>query len=202
MTLRLNNQALSGKEFNVNIKLPFGDSDMSGKSSGTDSAEQGIKAKELTVSYVIPFDHSDYLTQITSLAEALDTTTGRRVIYRIGHDAAEAMHFYQAKFSGELNIQEMTDIQGWTITFTMKEKLSVPERKGQRDNLPAAQQQTREGDAGTDDGEDNDDLPPNTGLTGTERFFKRINDWLGSDEEEEEEKKKEEKEKESSNNEV
>lgn len=180
MTLRLNNEEILGKEFNVNIKLPFADSDMSGQSSSTDSAEQGTKAKELTVSYVVPFDDSDYLTRIAGLAEAVDEKTGRRTTYRIGHDAAEAIGFYQAKFSGELNIQEMTDIQGWTVTFTMKEKLSVPERKGQRVSLSPAQQQTRGGDTETGTATpDNDALPPSTSLTDTERFFKNIDESLG-----------------------
>lgn len=180
MTLRLNNEEILGKEFNVNIKLPFADSDMSGQSSSTDSAEQGMKAKELTVSYIVPFDDSDYLTQITNLAEAVDDQTSRRTTYRIGHDAAKAIGFYLAKFTGELNIQEMTDIQGWTVTFTMKEKLSVPERKGQRVSLSPAQQQTRSGDTETGiTAPDNEALPPNTNLTDTERFFKNIDDSLG-----------------------
>lgn len=180
MTLRLNNQELQGKAFNVNIKLPFTDSDMSGQSSGTDSAEQGIKSKELTVSYIVPFENAAYLTQIIELAEALDTQTSRRVVYRIGHDASNAINFYQAKFAGELNIQEMTDIQGWTVTFTMKEKLSVPERKGQRVSLSPAQQQTRGGDTETGiTAPNNEALPPNTNLTDTERFFKNIDDSLG-----------------------
>lgn len=56
MTLQLNQQSIPGQDIKVTIKLPFGDSDLSGQSSSTTSAETGTKAKELTVSLIVPFE--------------------------------------------------------------------------------------------------------------------------------------------------
>ncbi|MFH0274882.1 baseplate complex protein [Vibrio jasicida] len=184
MTLELNNQKIRGKEIRINIKLPFGDSDLSGTGSGTDSAEEGTKAKEMTVNMLVPFDSPEWLTELVDLAESTDEN-GARTVYRIGNDAAKAMKFYQAKFTGEVNINEQEQTNAWLVNFAMKEKLSVPERKQQREPMPAAAQQTQGNN--TEDSVDNDNIPPETKFTGFERFLKYTDDALGGywDEEEE-----------------
>lgn len=178
MTLRLNNKMVNGKEMNISIKLPFKDSDLSGQGSGTESAETGTKAKEMTVSLVVPFEYPEWLTEITEFAEAIDTATGRRLVYRVGNEAADAMKFYQACFSGELNVIELTDPLAWKVSFSMREKLSVPERKQQRDELAPAQQQSLGGDADADNS-GNDNIPPDANLSGFERTLAYMDSKLG-----------------------
>lgn len=171
MTLQLNDKLLMGQDIKVAIKLQFGDSDLSGQGSGTESAETGTKAKQLTVSLIVPFEKIDWLTQIVTLAEATDKASGARVVYRVGYDAARAIKLYQAKFVGELNITELDDTQGWLVSFTMQELLSVPERKAQRDAILPAKQQ---GGGDIVAGVDNPNIPPNTELTGFESVLKYI----------------------------
>ncbi|PMT73896.1 adenine glycosylase [Vibrio parahaemolyticus] len=176
MTLQLNNQEINGKEIRINIKLPFGDSDLSGTGSGTDSAEEGTKAKEMTVNLLVPFEHSEWLTDLVELAEATDEN-GARTVYRIGNDAAKAMKFYQAKFTGELNIAEQDQTMAWRVNFTLTEKLSVPERKQQREPIKAAAQQTQ--GENTNEVIESDSIPPNTQLTDFERILQYTDDALG-----------------------
>lgn len=168
MTLRLNNQQIKGKELKVNIKLPFGDADMSGTGSGTDAAEEGMKAKEMTVNLLIPYENPEWLSDLVNLAESVDEN-GSRTVYRIGHDAANAMKFYQAKFVGEVGVNEQQDSMAWLVNFFLKEKLSVPERKEQREPLEPAQQQSL-----TENSEptaEDENIPPNTQLSTLSRLF-------------------------------
>ncbi|WP_279145993.1 adenine glycosylase [Photobacterium carnosum] len=181
MTLQLNQQSVPGQDIKVTIKLPFGDSDLSGQSSSTTSAETGTKAKELSVSLIVPFENKEWLTAIDILAEAQDKTTGARTVYRVGHDAANAIKFYEAKFSGELTIRELEDTQGWQVGFMMKEHLSVPERKSQREPIKPAKQQGGGGDVVLDKKiTDNPDIPPNTELSAVEKILSMANNAFGS----------------------
>lgn len=177
MTLRLNNKEIRGKEIEVNIKMPFGDADLSGTGNGTDAAEEGTKAKEMTVNLLIPYDEPDWLTELVTLAESTESD-GSRTIYRIGDDAALAMKFYQAKFVGEVNTSTQKDIRAWRVNFSMKEKLSVPERQEQRNTLPPAQQQTQ--GENTDQAIESHDIPPQTQLSSLERVFQYMDEQLGS----------------------
>ena len=179
MTLQLNQQSIPGQDIKVTIKLPFGDSDLSGQSSSTTSAETGTKAKELTVSLIVPFEKKAWLTAIDILAEALDKTTGARTVYRVSHDAANAIKFYEAKFSGELTIRELEDIQGWQVGFMMKEHLSVPERKSQREAIKPAKQQGGGGNLSKDEVINNPDIPPNTDMSTFETYLSYVNDAFG-----------------------
>ena len=181
MTLQLNQQSVPGQDIKVTIKLPFGDSDLSGQSSSTTSAETGTKAKELSVSLIVPFENKEWLTAIDILAEAQDKTTGARTVYRVGHDAANAIKFYEAKFSRELTIRELEDTQGWQVGFMMKEHLSVPERKSQREPIKPAKQQGGGGDVALDKKiTDNPDIPPNTELSAVEKILSMANNAFGS----------------------
>ena len=181
MTLQLNQQSVPGQDIKVTIKLPFGDSDLSGQSSSTTSAETGTKAKELSVSLIVPFENKEWLTAIDILAEAQDKTTGARTVYRVGHDAANAIKFYEAKFSGELTIRELEDTQGWQVGFMMKEHLSVPERKSQREPIKPAKQQGGGGDVALDKKiTDNPDIPPNTEFSAVEKILSMANNAFGS----------------------
>ncbi|MDD9174509.1 adenine glycosylase [Aliivibrio sp. S2TY2] len=177
MTLQLNQKTIRGEDIKTSIKLPFGDSDLSGLSSSTEMAETGTKAKVLTVTMVIPFQRKAWLTEIANFAEAVEQETGARVIYRIGHDAANAIKFYEGKFSGELSINEMDSIQGWQVGFSLHEHLSVPERKNQREEIKPAKQQGGGGDVAAK--YDNPHLPPSTDLLRFETMFAYTNEKLG-----------------------
>lgn len=175
MTLRLNNKEIQGKEIEINLKMPFGDADLSGTGSGTDSAEEGTKAKEMTVNFLIPYKYPEWLTDLITLAESTESN-GSRTVYRIGYDGAQAMKFYQAKFVGEVNVSEQKDTSAWRVNFSMKEKLSVPERQNQRNPLPPAQQQTQS--ENQEPVAESEDIPPQTQLTEVERMFQYMDSQL------------------------
>ncbi|EJU8655309.1 DNA-binding protein, partial [Salmonella enterica] len=66
--LALNGQAIPLQRLSVSVKLNIRDKDASGQSSSTATSEQGVKAKELQVSGLIPFNQPESLTLIFRLA--------------------------------------------------------------------------------------------------------------------------------------
>lgn len=172
-TLVLNNQSISGKDLTVTLKMVYKSSDASGQGSSTDTLEQGIKAKSLFIKYKIPYDKKDWLKEITKIAESVDDK-GKLTIYRIINDTANTMGLYKVFFSGELSVVDTNEVQYWTVTFTLKEKLSVPERKQQRENLPAAAQQGLGSSTGA--AVEDDNIPPNVEYTTFESVLKVADD--------------------------
>lgn len=177
MTLQLNQKPILGKEIIVTVKVHYGDSDLSGQGNSTETAETGIKAKQLHCSLLIPFSNPEWLSDLNSLGESTDNETGSRTIYRIGHDAANAIKFYEGKFTGELNIVQMEDILAWQVTFNIHEHLSVPERKSQREDIAPAQQQG--GDVGVVVSDGSDKIPPNTQISNFTRILEHTGGSLG-----------------------
>ncbi|EOF6138143.1 DNA-binding protein, partial [Salmonella enterica] len=53
--LALNGQVIPLQRLSVSVKLNIRDKDASGKSSSTATSEQGVKAKEMQVTGLIPF---------------------------------------------------------------------------------------------------------------------------------------------------
>ncbi|EJZ67237.1 nucleoid DNA-binding protein [Shigella flexneri 1485-80] len=62
--LALNGQIIPLKRLSVSVKLTIKDKDASGKSSSTATSEQGVKAKELQISGLIPFTQPEALTRL------------------------------------------------------------------------------------------------------------------------------------------
>ncbi|RSD30708.1 DNA-binding protein [Vibrio pectenicida] len=115
----------------VEMSMELKDQDMSGQSSGTDTAEQGDKGKKLTFSGRVPFTHVETLTQLYSLASDKDETNTRKV-YRIGNDIALALKIRNVKFTGRINAREHETLQAWNVSFELREHNSVAEQKEQR----------------------------------------------------------------------
>ncbi|TKF77907.1 DNA-binding protein [Vibrio kanaloae] len=115
----------------VEMSMELKDQDMSGQSSGTDTAEQGDKGKKLTFSGRVPFTRVETLTQLYSLASDKDETNTRRV-YRIGNDIALALKIRNVKFTGRINAREHETLQAWNVSFELREHNSVAEQKEQR----------------------------------------------------------------------
>ncbi|EDV6094750.1 DNA-binding protein, partial [Salmonella enterica] len=97
--LALNGQIIPLKRLSVSVKLNIKDKDASGKSSSTATSEQGVKAKELQVSGLIPFETPEALTLLFRLAEA-KTASGAQQVYRIGNMDAKTVNMQQGIFSG------------------------------------------------------------------------------------------------------
>jgi len=125
--LALNDTKIEGYGHKVNCKFSLPESDLSGKSSSTATAEEGDKACRLRITLNIKYDDSDYLKTIKRLSTAKDDG-GKRVVYTINNQTAKAFGVRQVKFTEEVSAQELDDSQAWTVSFTLVEYLSIPEK--------------------------------------------------------------------------
>lgn len=126
--LALNGEAISLKNMQVTITQQFPDKDQSGSTSSTSKSEEGAKGKELRVSGEIPFRDVKILTRLFELANATNSG-GTRVIYRVANNVARAVNLREATFSGTLDAPQQAGRMSWLVTFTLKEFLSVAEKK-------------------------------------------------------------------------
>lgn len=162
----------------VEAVLPFKDKDQSGQTSGTQKSEGGIKAKELNVSGLIPFRNSEDLSRLFSLAEGVDDG-GKQIVYRVSNTTATAINMRQATFTGRLSAPESESLRAWNVSFTLREYSSVPEKKEANvfsklggvisQTTPGITLPGASGDANT---------PPDTEISSSDKFWKKIDDWL------------------------
>ncbi|ALX92743.1 hypothetical protein AV650_03845 [Serratia fonticola] len=128
IVLALDGEAILMKDIIVSSSMQIQDKDQSGQSSSTANAEQGIKGKELRVSGKIPFSEKERLTRLYALAEAKDAG-GKMKRYRVANELAQVIKLREVTFSGNVDAAAQTDRMVWLVNFTLKEYLSVAERK-------------------------------------------------------------------------
>ncbi|EFB9700949.1 hypothetical protein U7Q65_004803 [Escherichia coli] len=171
IVLALDGEAILLRNITVSATMQLPDKDMSGQSTSTTSAQQGNKAKELRVSGVIDFNDEAILTRIFQLAEATESN-GAKKTYRIANATAKAINMRQGVFSGGIDATEQQGKMHWQVTFTLREKLSVPEKASARSGSQKtiARQQTQNGSEQAAD----------KGMNTQSSFWKKINDAVGS----------------------
>lgn len=126
--LSLDNNTINGFDCLVTGEQPLPDEDLSAQTSSTLTAEQGFKGKRLRVTLKIKFDDQSRLKALVALATAIDDV-GRRKVYTISNQTADAFGIRQVRFSEQLRSQELADIQAWSISFVLLEHKSVPEKR-------------------------------------------------------------------------
>jgi hypothetical protein len=126
--LSLDNSTIMGYEFIVTGEQPLPDEDLSAQSSSTLTAEQGFKGKRLRVSMKIKYDDSQQLKALVALATAINES-GKRKVYTISNQTADAFGVRQVRFSERLTSQELNDSQAWSVSFVLLEHKSVPEKR-------------------------------------------------------------------------
>lgn len=144
------------KNTRVMLGMQYQDKDQSGQTSSTTKAEQGIKAKELQVSGVIPFTDAPMLKRLFAMASAT-TSGGALALYRVANLTANTVGIRQVNFAGKLDVQEQDGKMAWGVQFTLREKHSVPEKRQARNdarNGNAAAKQS--GGAGSSDAKESD----------------------------------------------
>lgn len=168
----LSGQAVLLRNLEVTVSMRLQDTDQSGQASSTASSQQGIKAKELKITGLIPFDDADQLTLLYQLAEA-EESSGQRRRYRVNHDVATTIKFREATFSGDVSASKAGNLQAWQVSFTLREYFSVAEKKAgaRAASGSGAVAQTAQGTA--------DATEPPERLTGFELFLKDVNDAIG-----------------------
>ncbi len=171
IVLALDGEAILLRNITVSATMQLPDKDMSGQSTSTTSAQQGNKAKELRVSGIIDFNDDAILTRIFQLAEATESN-GAKKTYRIANATAKAINMRQGVFSGGIDATEQQGKMHWQVTFTLREKLSVPEKASARSGSQKtiARQQTQNGS----------EKAPDKGMNTQSSFWKKINDAVGS----------------------
>jgi hypothetical protein len=131
MSLFLNDTKIPGHNQKISIDLKFASEDMSGNSSSTAKAQKGDKGKTIKVQTSIKFVDADDLSLLVNLAEAKDAS-GEQVIYHIVNHTANAMNMRQGFFDETLSVKENDSTEDWSISFTLSEHHSVPEKKEAR----------------------------------------------------------------------
>lgn len=131
MSIHLNGTKIPGHNQKVSIDLKFASEDMSGNSSSTAKAQKGDKGKTLKVQTTIRFIDADDLSLLVNLAEAKNKA-GEQAVYHIVNPTANAMNMRQGFFDETLSVKENESTEDWSISFTLSEHHSVPEKKESR----------------------------------------------------------------------
>ncbi len=96
--LVLGDTQINGYGHKVNCRFSLPESDLSGKSSSTATAEEGEKACRLRVTLNIKYEDPDFLKIIKRLSTAKDDK-GKRVVYNINNQTAKAFGVRQVRFT-------------------------------------------------------------------------------------------------------
>ena len=172
-TLALNGEGIALKDMRVTVSMAYQDKDQSGQTSSTTNAEQGIKAKELRISGIVPFSQPEILKRIFELGSARDAA-GKLQVYRVAHTVARAANFREGTFTANIDAPPQDGKMAWLVTFTLREKLSVDEKKQARaaSKVSAKKQTAGKGGATAAESEEK--------MTWFERkVLKPVNDALG-----------------------
>lgn len=177
--LALNGTPIYMHNLMTSVSVKREQKDMSGSKSSTQKSEKGVKAKELQVSGIIPYERKEWLTTLFNLAEA-ETGKGEQAKYRVSSVTAEAVNMREVQFADTVNAQEMENRLAWQVSFTLREVNSVAEKKEARKAKPQVKTQGEKAPVAQSS-------QPQTEQTGgadkaqkeDNSISKKINDWLG-----------------------
>jgi hypothetical protein len=179
VSLYLNDTKVPGYNQKVSVDLKLASEDMSGNSSSTAKADKGDKGKQLKVQTLIRYADPDQLSLLTSLAEA-KSASGERAVYHIINNTANAMNMRKGVFDESFSVKENDSTHDWTVTFTLSEHQSVPEKKEARKEAKKVTEQPAKGATAAA----NQAAAPSTtadqavDLTPTEKGLKAFDDFL------------------------
>lgn len=129
--MRLDTYKVPDANLKISAQLPMPQADISGGSSSTSTVSMGQKAKKLSVALTIAFKDANLLTELIGIAEQTDDAGDARV-WQIIDPLAKAMQIRQVKFTDALRVTEADSLQAWSVTFSLVEHNSVPEKKEAR----------------------------------------------------------------------
>lgn len=141
--LTLNGEPVYLMEFKATAKMNRETEDMSGQESSTAKSNKGIKAKELHITGLVPFNRREWLSAIFQMAESEDEK-GNQTVYRIANLSAETVNMREGVFKGEVTAEEQS-VQGWVVSFVLAEENSVAEKKANRKQKPESKTQSEKG---------------------------------------------------------
>lgn len=178
--IALDGELINLKSCKMELSMQLAEQDMSGQTSATGSTEQGDKAKEIRVTGLIPFTDKAQLSRLFELATERDAA-GDRVIRRIGADIARAVKVRQVKFCGNVSAPEHQTLMAWSVSFALREHLSIPEVAEQRQPQAAANAgQNSDNTAGVIPTAAITDAPPQVEMSSIAKFLKSIDNAIGA----------------------
>lgn len=143
--LRLNGWNVPGYGLAVSGGLEMHTEDLSGETSATDRVEKGVKPKTFSVSINICFENADDLAELIRKAEAKDED-GALIIYTITCREADVAGIRQVRFADAIRWKPFDRLRAWSVSFTLREYLSVPEKAEQREKGKQSVAQTSDGE--------------------------------------------------------
>ncbi|MBI9109918.1 DNA-binding protein [Maridesulfovibrio ferrireducens] len=148
--LRLGDYNVPGYGLKVSGGMEIYDEELSGETSGTDVVNKGIKAKNLNVSLNIKFKDQDKLRELIQVLETKDEN-GEMKIYTIANRTANMGGIRQVRCTSSVGWDEQETVRAWSVSFSLREHLSVPERVEQREKGVAAVIKSEDGINSTSD---------------------------------------------------
>ena len=179
--LALDGEAITLKDMKLSLSMKFQDKDQSGSTSDTTRAEQGMKGKEVKVSGTVPFRDIHLVRRLFSMA-CTTGSGGSLKVWRIASALTRSVGVHQVTFSGDVSVAEQGGKMAWEVSFTLREKLSVPERRQARSRSGTAAKQVPGGGtarAGAAPGGAAGAGEEDAALSGVEKVMKMIDDRLG-----------------------
>ncbi|MET4706738.1 hypothetical protein [Endozoicomonas lisbonensis] len=175
--IELNGVRVPGHNMTIRGTLRLEDKDLSGQTSASETAEEGIKPQVLAVSLIINMDAPEELDTLIGMARAVDDL-GDRLIYDIVNTTANSARITRIKFTENLVYSENETQRFWQVNFTLRECQTVPEKIEERQEQPLAQEQTTQGNTVADASETPETKDPE--YTGMKAWLKDIDNRLGS----------------------
>ncbi len=188
--LMLGSFRVPGYGLTVANSFQIASEDLSGTSSSTATAENGIKPKEFSVSTTIRFTEADDLNALTRTAESVDGK-GQRTIYTASHALLTAMGVRQVRFTSTFSaVPDSSGLQAWNVSFTLREYNSAAERMEARTAASSANAQKgagsgiapgalADGSSAAVTGNNTGGTDGTQGLTDTEKVLQKMDAWLG-----------------------
>lgn len=174
--LILNGIKIPGHSMTVRANFRIASRELSGQTSASDRASEGIKPMTFAVSLQIPFTRDDDLTRLVAMAIATDDN-GDMVVYQISNSTAAACKVRLVTFSDQFTVTEQNQINCWNIGFTLVEYQSIAEKVEQRQPQPVAVEQD-DGTTTETTAPDADNETDEEQLTGFLKILKRVDEAL------------------------
>ena len=144
--LRLGSYNVPGYGLKVTGGMEIYEEDLSGETSGSDTAHKGIKPKTLSVSLSIRYQDDNQLKELIRVLEAKDST-GEMKVYTVANRTANTGGITQVKCFERVEWTEQDGLRAWSVNFKLREHLSVPEKVEQRQKGVAAVVEKEDGQA-------------------------------------------------------
>ena len=184
--MRLDDFNVPGFGLTVTGDLEIRTQDLSGETSGTARAEQGLKPKKLNVFLSIRFKDKTQLHSLFQVIEARDEN-GEGKVYTIANRDANAVGIRQVKFTDRVSWKPQEGKRAWDVSFVLREYFSVPEKAEQRESQPETVAQKSEGKAVEQEKAPVPEEPAADPAapeepSGIEQTLEILNNWLAPDE--------------------